>query len=91
MDRYSLSPRDLLVRTGAGGMMPIYEYACKSCGSKFEAILMGSAEAECPQCKGKELEQQFSKFAVGAERQHSAPVAPCGMGGGCGGGKCPMA
>ena len=72
--------------------MPIFEYQCKSCGSSFEAIVMGSAKAECPKCKGTELEQQLSKFAVGAERPSasSQPTMPCGMGG-CGGGKCPMA
>ena len=71
--------------------MPIFEYVCKGCGKKFETILFGDAKPGCPNCKGAELEQQLSKFAVGAERHSSAPMAPCGMGGGCGGGKCPMA
>ena len=72
--------------------MPIFEYVCSGCGHKFEAILIGESKAECPKCKGAELEQQLSKFAVGAERQAAAPMSPCGMSGcGCGGGKCPMA
>ena len=70
--------------------MPIFEYLCKDCGKQFEALLIGSQEAECPGCKGKQLEQQLSTFSV---RANSAPVsrptAPCGApGGSCGGDGC---
>lgn len=68
--------------------MPIFEYKCAECGKQFEAIVMGSREAECPSCKSKELEQQMSTFA--ARTQSSAPsTMPCGApGGSCGGGGC---
>ena len=44
--------------------MPIFEYVCKGCGNKFEAIVYGSKQSECPACKGTELEQQLSTFAA---------------------------
>ncbi len=64
--------------------MPIFEYVCKGCGKKFEAIVMGSRQAECPKCNGTDLEQQLSKFA--AHSQSSAPsYGPCGQpSGACG-------
>ena len=44
--------------------MPIFEYICKGCGNKFEAIVYGSKQSECPACKSTELEQQLSTFAA---------------------------
>jgi putative FmdB family regulatory protein len=40
--------------------MPIYEYSCRSCGNRFDFLLLGKEEVECPACGGKELERQFS-------------------------------
>jgi putative FmdB family regulatory protein len=67
--------------------MPIFEYVCKACGKHFEAVLIGSQQPECPSCKGKELEQQLSTFAVRANHAPAnQPTAPCGApGGSCGG------
>jgi putative FmdB family regulatory protein len=73
--------------------MPIFEYKCKGCGERFEAIVYGSKQAECPNCKGTELEQQLSTFAAHGTDKSSAsmPKAPCGMPPGtCGGGGCGM-
>jgi putative FmdB family regulatory protein len=59
--------------------MPIFEYICKGCGNKFEAIVYGSKQSECPACKGTE------------KSSGSAPMMPCGMPhGSCGGGGCGM-
>jgi len=72
--------------------MPIFEYVCKDCKKKFEAIVYGSQKAECPHCHGRKLEQQLSVFAVagtGGKQEVSLPEGPgasCGMGGCCGGG-----
>lgn len=41
--------------------MPIYEYACKSCGNQFEMLILGKEEAVCPSCSGKELERLLSR------------------------------
>ncbi|HWR35706.1 MAG TPA: zinc ribbon domain-containing protein [Clostridia bacterium] len=67
--------------------MPIFEYICKDCGKAFEAVVLGSRAAACPSCKGTNLEQQLSRFAVSAPS--SSATAPCGApSGSCGGGKC---
>jgi putative FmdB family regulatory protein len=73
--------------------MPIFEYVCKGCGKKFEAIVYGGKQSECPACKSTELEQQLSTFAAhGTDKSSgSAPKMPCGMPpGSCGGGGCGM-
>ncbi len=46
--------------------MPIYEYVCQDCNRRFEALVMGSREPECPECHSKKLQQQISSFSVGA-------------------------
>jgi len=69
--------------------MPIFEYVCKGCGKKFEAIVYGGKQSECPACKSTELDQQLSTFAAhGTDKSSgSAPKMPCGMPpGSCGGG-----
>jgi putative FmdB family regulatory protein len=74
-------------------MMPIFEYICKGCGNKFEVIVLGSKQAECPVCKSTELAQQLSRFAAHGTDKSSgdAPMMPCGMPeGSCGGGGCGM-
>lgn len=49
--------------------MPIYEYVCESCKTKFEKLVRtmgGTQEIECPKCGSKKASRQFSSFAVGA-------------------------
>ena len=63
--------------------MPIFEYACSSCGSEFETLVRGSSPApECPTCHGTELTKKLSGFAVASsspEMTMSATDAgPCG-------------
>jgi putative FmdB family regulatory protein len=42
--------------------MPIYEYECKACGHRFEAIqkISDSPLQECPQCNKPELHKLVS-------------------------------
>ena len=42
--------------------MPIYEYECKGCGHKFEAIQRISDDAlqDCPECEQAELKKLIS-------------------------------
>jgi putative FmdB family regulatory protein len=52
--------------------MPIYEYACRSCGERFEYLVRpssGTADAAitCPSCHGADLERLLSLFAVSSE------------------------
>lgn len=69
--------------------MPIFEYVCRSCQKRFEAIVFPSTKPECPSCQSKELDKQLSVFAVNGKAEASAP--PAGECGGCcnaGGGGC---
>jgi putative FmdB family regulatory protein len=65
--------------------MPIYEYACPSCKSKFELMRpMSQSEekAACPKC-GKPAARAISRFSCLA-KDDTGYTAPLG-GGGCGG------
>jgi putative FmdB family regulatory protein len=64
--------------------MPIYEYRCEDCGTKFEKLVRRStevAELECPSCGKRRLEQQHSTFAAHAAspKSSSAPACPGGQ------------
>jgi putative FmdB family regulatory protein len=68
--------------------MPIYEYLCEDCGSKFEKLVRRSTEAsevECPSCGQKHLKQELSTFAAhaGSGASKSAELPSCA------GGSCP--
>ena len=60
--------------------MPIFEYVCKDCEKRFEALVFGSTKPECPACHSKKLDQQLSTFAVSAPKAASPRRAagPCG-------------
>lgn len=67
-------------------IMPIYEYACESCGSHFEKLVRRSSDEtnlSCPGCQSKQLKQQYSSFAAsvsgGASSQPSPGGCPAGM------------
>lgn len=68
--------------------MPIYEYACKSCGHRLEAMQKMSDPllTECPACGKPELAKQMSAagaFVVKEGRKGSSDAPACGSGG-CG-------
>jgi putative FmdB family regulatory protein len=44
--------------------MPIFEYICKQCKRPFEAIVMGSQKAVCPNCGSGSLDEKFSTYSV---------------------------
>jgi putative FmdB family regulatory protein len=46
--------------------MPLYEYACRSCGRRFEYLVREGRTPSCPNCASVELEKQLSVFAVAA-------------------------
>lgn len=52
--------------------MPIYEYECAACASKFEALQRINADNKalvCPKCGEPEPTKVFSRFAsLGAEK-----------------------
>jgi putative FmdB family regulatory protein len=46
--------------------MPIYEYRCTSCDTRFEELVSASAKAgpPCPSCGAENPERLFSMFAT---------------------------
>lgn len=77
--------------------MPIFEYSCEDCGTKFEKLVRRSAETtglSCPSCGKDHLTQEYSTFAARANGKSEAPQMGCGSGmcqpGICGGGVCGM-
>ena len=67
--------------------MPIYEYICDTCDTRFEKIVINKQqEIACPKCAGKKATIQLSVFATadGSSPKSSGP--PSGGGGCCGGG-----
>jgi len=45
--------------------MPLFEYQCRTCGRRFEALVVSSRTPSCPQCKSEDLEKQHSTFGCG--------------------------
>ncbi|MHB8894038.1 MAG: FmdB family zinc ribbon protein [Candidatus Geothermincolia bacterium] len=44
--------------------MPIYEYKCKGCGTRFEQLVRGDEKVVCPKCGKGKLDKLFSVFGV---------------------------
>lgn len=62
--------------------MPIYEYLCEDCGSKFEKLVRNSDHVECPSCGQDHLQQQLSRFAARSGNgvvEKGEPMCPGGM------------
>lgn len=69
--------------------MPIFEYSCNSCGTRFEKLVRRAGqteEIECPSCGERRLKQELSTFAAHAG---SGPVKDKPLPGGCPAGMCP--
>ena len=65
--------------------MPIFEYRCKDCGTKFEKIVFnGRSVVVCQHCSSKRVDKLLSVFAVsGVSREAAAarqPTGPCPCG-----------
>lgn len=75
--------------------MPIYEYVCSDCRSKFELLVRNSEQVRCTTCGGTRLEKLLSVPAAHTSSGSSSALpiceasrggpsrGPCGMGG-CG-------
>lgn len=68
--------------------MPIYEYRCEDCGTRFEKLVRSSDTdgPSCPGCGTAHLEQELSTFAAHAGGARAASPMPSG--GGCPAGMC---
>jgi putative FmdB family regulatory protein len=63
--------------------MPLYEYTCRQCKTRFEELVMGSgATPRCPSCRSADLERMMSVFAVSqgglGDRGVSSAMGACG-------------
>lgn len=45
--------------------MPIYEFECSKCGTRFEELVQVGGTAPCPECKSSEVERRFSPIGEG--------------------------
>jgi putative FmdB family regulatory protein len=74
--------------------MPLYEYYCADCRTKFDALRpMSKADAaiQCKSCESVRTSRVLSLFATHTKAEassRSAPAFSCNMGGGCCGGHC---
>lgn len=71
--------------------MPIYEYICDECDTRFERIVINKQqEISCPKCASKKASIQLSVFATanGSSNGTAAKSSTSFSGGGscCGGG-----
>ena len=63
--------------------MPIFEYACDSCGQRFEKLVRRDSDLaglQCPSCGASRVERQLSTFAAhsGGGREPAIPMCPSG-------------
>ena len=43
--------------------MPLYSYACQTCGDEFELLVNRADTPVCPKCGGRELTRLVSRIA----------------------------
>lgn len=64
--------------------MPIYEYVCDDCQTRYERIVMSAAqEIDCPKCASKRHTLQLSVFSAGKSSDGSSTSSSTSSGG-CG-------
>jgi len=65
--------------------MPIFEYVCKSCGEKFEKLILSASRERsltCPVCGSREVKKAFSTFGTGGSSSlGAASASSCAPGG----------
>ncbi len=63
--------------------MPIFEYECRDCGSKFEQLVQTQqADVSCRQCESPRVDRLLSVFAVSGSSDPAASgkPGPCACG-----------
>jgi len=63
--------------------MPIFEYLCDDCGTKFEKLVRrADDQVLCPGCGESHLKTQYSTFSAranGVSKEAGMPSCPSGM------------
>jgi putative FmdB family regulatory protein len=65
--------------------MPLYEFECKTCGTRFEKLILGSARPNppCPSCDARDVDKLYSAFGVGSSNgRRSGGSSPVTFSGG---------
>lgn len=71
--------------------MPLFDYECRACGSRFEELVSShAARVSCPKCGAGEVAKLPSAFAVGAGAPAPAEPGPCGACGAAVRGACAL-
>jgi putative FmdB family regulatory protein len=71
--------------------MPIYEYVCSDCQTKFEVMRPMSQVSKpvaCEHCNSKRTRRAMSRFSASSGGQPVSGMASGGGCGGCSGGSC---
>lgn len=74
--------------------MPIYEFNCPKCETKFEDLVFGDATPPCPKCGNKETKKLISCATLHSQapsrvgQQVSFPSSGGSGCGSCSGGSC---
>jgi putative FmdB family regulatory protein len=64
--------------------MPMFEYRCTECGSKFEELVAEPNDVvTCPKCQSQKVERLLSVFATSSSSGGSNQGPACGNGGCC--------
>ena len=67
--------------------MPIFEYRCEDCDTRFEKLIRRESDREalvCPKCGTNHLSQELSTFAAHANGRSAEPAPRmCPSGGVC--------
>jgi putative FmdB family regulatory protein len=66
--------------------MPLYDFSCTDCGSRFERLVRNEAEVaavDCPGCGGRRVIRELSLPARPVNSPQPLPTA-CGSGPPCG-------
>ena len=61
--------------------MPLYEYRCEECGTKFEKLVSNfESSVSCTKCDSYNVTKQFSVFAARVSEGHTRemPAESCG-------------
>ncbi|MEW6411221.1 MAG: zinc ribbon domain-containing protein [Candidatus Zixiibacteriota bacterium] len=58
--------------------MPLFEYKCSDCGSKFEELVSSDTKVECPKCGSENVTKLLSTFSASGGSSSSSSL-PCGQ------------
>jgi putative FmdB family regulatory protein len=55
--------------------MPLFEFICDDCGTRFEELVSSERAVGCPKCGGADVRKQFSTFGLGRAAASSSSTA----------------